>query len=119
MVSRKQVNNVVSDNVARAIGVGAIMAASSVTVTPALAGIAGVAGKNVGIAASYGVNLGMEHMSNLHLNVGHILANGIGGATTTQHFKDGSYRVEGDGYSIDYDRFGNKKSVNTGQYLND
>lgn len=119
MVSRKEVNNVVSDNVARAIGVGAVMYATSVTVTPALAGITRVAGTKAGTAANFGANLGMEHMSNLHQNVGHILANGIGGATTTQHYKDGSYSVEGDGYSIDYDRNGKKKRVNTGHYMND
>ena len=48
---------------------------------------------------------------------------GIGAAfgevTTTTHFKDGSSTVEGSGWSVDYDRNGKKKRVNTGMYTFD
>ncbi len=36
----------------------------------------------------------------------------------TTHYKDGSYTVDGDGWSVEYDRFGNKTKANTGHYMN-
>ncbi len=48
--------------------------------------------------------------------MGHAIANAVGEATTTTHFKDGSSTVEGDGWSVDYDSHGKQQSVNTGLY---
>jgi hypothetical protein len=109
MVSRREVNHVASDKFANALG------AAIETYVPPIFPATWV-GK---LAAAGTAGCVAYNFPNVNEAVGHSVIDSLAGATVTNRYPDGSYMVEGDGYTIWYDRNGKEISTETGQYFND